>query len=59
MREAIDTQFVVKDNDHPSGVALITVDAKGRSSSVTAPGSNSYLFPEDIPNNIFERGMYN
>jgi ribokinase len=55
MREAIDTQYVVKDTEHPSGVALITVDSRGRSSSVTAPGSNNYLFPEDIPVNIFEK----
>ncbi len=54
MREAIDTQYIVKDNDHPSGVALITVDSRGRSSSVTAPGSNSYLNPEDIPQKIFD-----
>jgi ribokinase len=58
MREAIDTQYVVKDSEHPSGVALITVDSRGRSSSVTAPGSNSFLNPEDIPENIFKTHKY-
>jgi ribokinase len=54
MRESIDTQYVVKDTEHSSGVALIIVDSKGRSSSVTAPGSNSYLNEEDIPKKIFD-----
>lgn len=58
MREGINTQNVIKDTEHPSGVALITVDAKGRSTSVTAPGANRFLFPEDIPENIFENGKY-
>ncbi len=58
MREAINTQYIVKDTEHPSGVALITVDSRGRSSSVTAPGSNNYLFPEDIPVTIFEKNKF-
>jgi ribokinase len=58
MREGINTQYIIKDTEHPSGVALITVDAKGRSTSVTAPGANMFLFPEDIPENIFENGKY-
>jgi ribokinase len=58
MREGIDTQYIVKDNEHPSGVALITVDARGRSSSVTAPGSNSFFYPEDISEKIFEQNKF-
>jgi ribokinase len=58
MREGIDTKYIVKDVDHPSGVALITVDSRGRSSSVTAPGSNSFLVPEDIPQNIFDPNIF-
>jgi ribokinase len=54
MREGIDTQYIIKDTEHPSGVALITVDSCGSSSSVTAPGSNKYMFPEEIPDKIFE-----
>lgn len=58
MREAIETKYIVKDTEHPSGVALISVDSRGRSSSVTAPGSNNYLNPEDIPQKIFESGIF-
>jgi ribokinase len=58
MREGIDTQFVIKDKEHPSGVALINVDLRGRSSGVTSPGSNSYLYPEDIPEKVFEPGKF-
>ena len=54
MREGIDTQYVIKDMEHPSGIALLNVDARGDSSGVTAPGSNSYLFPEDINERIFD-----
>lgn len=58
MREGIDTQYVIKDMEHPSGVALINVDSQGKSSGVTAPGANNYLFPEHIPENIFETGKF-
>lgn len=58
MREGIDTQFIVKDLEFPSGVALITVDSKGENSIVVAPGSNGNLLPEDIPQMIFENGKF-
>ena len=58
MREGIDTQYVVKDKENPSGVALISVDSRGRSSGVTAPGSNSFLYPEEIPVKVFQPGKY-
>jgi ribokinase len=54
MREGIDTQYVVKDPDLPSGVALIIVDSTGENSIVVAPGSNGNLQKEDIPMKIFE-----
>ena len=41
--ENINTSLVTMDPDHPSGVALIVVDAKGENSISVAPGSNSYL----------------
>ena len=41
--ENIDTSFITMDRDHPSGVALIGVDAHGENSIIVAPGSNSYL----------------
>jgi ribokinase len=53
MREGIDTEYVIKDNDLPSGVALIIVDSKGENSIVVAPGANGNLNPEDIPVELF------
>jgi len=38
--EGININFVSTDEENPSGVALITVDAKGENSIVVAPGSN-------------------
>ncbi|MDO8589645.1 MAG: ribokinase [Armatimonadota bacterium] len=47
-REGIDTDFVVRDPDAPSGVALIFVDRRGENSIVVAPGSNARLSPDDV-----------
>jgi ribokinase len=58
MREGIDTQYIIKDADLPSGVALITVDSKGENSIVVAPGANGNLQKEDIPKKIFESGKF-
>jgi ribokinase len=58
MREGIDTQYIVKDPDLPSGVALITVDSAGENSIVVAPGSNGNLSEEDIPPMIFETSKF-
>jgi ribokinase len=58
MREGIDTQYIIKDNDLPSGVALITVDSAGENSIVVAPGSNGNLNQEDIPSSVFGSGNY-
>jgi ribokinase len=58
MREGIDTQYIVKDLEFPSGVALITVDSNGENSIVVAPGSNGNLLMEDIPEEIFESGKF-
>ncbi len=44
----IDTTFVTKDPDYPSGVALITVDDHGENAIVVAPGANSALTPGDV-----------
>lgn len=46
--ENINIDNLIIDPLHPSGVALITVDAKGENCIVVAPGSNSYLNCEDI-----------
>lgn len=58
MREGVDIQYIVKDPDLPSGVALITVDSTGENSIVVAPGSNGNLLKEDIPSVIFDRGKF-
>lgn len=58
MREGLDTQYVVKDNMLPSGVALITVDSTGENSIVVAPGANNSLIPEDIPLKIFSSSRF-
>jgi ribokinase len=58
MREGIETKYVIKDNEFPSGVALITVDSAGENSIVVAPGSNANLHEEDIPMGVFESGKF-
>jgi ribokinase len=47
-QEGIDTQYMVTDPEKPSGVALITVDAKGENNIVVAPGANAALMPSDL-----------
>lgn len=46
--EGIDTSYIVNDENHPSGVALITIDEKGENTIVVASGANAVLLPEDI-----------
>ncbi|MDJ1483982.1 ribokinase [Cytophagaceae bacterium YF14B1] len=46
--EGITTDYILTDPDHPSGVALITVDNKGENSIVVASGSNATLSPSDV-----------
>jgi ribokinase len=58
MREGIDTQYIIKDPDLPSGVALITVDSAGENIIVVAPGSNGNLLQEDIPSSILGSGNF-
>ena len=47
-REGIDTEFIARDAEHPSGVALIFVDRHGENEIAVAPGSNSRLSPADV-----------
>jgi ribokinase len=47
-REGIDTSFIIRDEEHHSGIALIFVDKKGENMIAVAPGSNSYLSGEDV-----------
>lgn len=46
--EGIDTSYVLSDPKYPSGVALITVDAKAENCIVVASGANANLSPEDL-----------
>ncbi|MEJ5252840.1 MAG: ribokinase [Chthonomonadetes bacterium] len=47
-QEGIDCRFIVRDEESPSGVALIAVDAQGQNAIVVAPGANMRLTPEDV-----------
>lgn len=47
-RDGIDTHYVLIDAGHPSGVALINVDAQGENCINVAPGANAYLWSSDI-----------
>lgn len=47
-KEGIDVSGIQRDHYQPSGVALITVDAKGENCIVVAPGANAALTHEDI-----------
>jgi len=46
--ENIRTDYIFSDSDHPSGVAMITVDSKGENCIVVASGANAHLKPADI-----------
>ncbi len=47
-QEGIDTNYVFTDEVNASGIALITVDAKGENCIVVAPGANASLGAADI-----------
>ena len=47
-KEGIDTSYMFSDSEHPSGVALITVDAKAENCIVVASGANAHLTPADL-----------
>lgn len=44
----IDSEGVIIDGNHPTGVAMITVDKIGENSIVVAPGANAHLTSEDV-----------
>ncbi|HXH99889.1 MAG TPA: ribokinase [Sphingobacteriaceae bacterium] len=46
--ENIDTQFIIRDSENPSGVALITVDSKGENTIVVAAGANGSVSEQDV-----------
>lgn len=47
-RDGIDARFVLTTPGQPSGIALITVDARGENSISVASGANALLSVEDI-----------
>jgi ribokinase len=46
--EGIDTRYILRDSEAPSGVALITVDDHAENAIAVAPGANDRLTPEDV-----------
>lgn len=46
--EGIQTQYVLVDEIHPSGTALIMVNEEGENCIVVAPGANASLLPPDL-----------
>ena len=46
--DGIVTDYVFIDKEHPSGVALITINQEAENCIVVAGGANMYLKPEDI-----------
>lgn len=46
--EGIVTDFIVRDPEAPSGVALILVDSRGDNMLAVAPGANARLSPDDV-----------
>ena len=56
-KEGINTDFIVTDQNQPSGVALITIDSKGENTIVVAQGATGTLSSEDVQKaeNEFER----
>lgn len=46
--EGINTSYIFSDPEHPSGVALITVDEQAENCIVVASGANANLLPSDL-----------
>jgi ribokinase len=46
--EGVQIQGIIRDDDHPAGVALITVDHGGENMIAVAPGSNWHLNVEEV-----------
>jgi ribokinase len=55
-KEGINTKYLIKDENNPSGVALINVDEYGENTIVVASGSNGTLSAYDISNEVFNAG---
>ena len=51
-RENINTAFITKDKLHPSGIALINVDARGENCIAVASGANAQLGIGDVEQSL-------
>lgn len=47
-KEGISTTMVMEDAEHPTGIALITVNGAGENKIIVAPGANGRLLPQDL-----------
>lgn len=47
-REGVGTEYVVRDDAAPTGVALVVVDGAGQNAIAVAPGANGRLSPQDV-----------
>jgi ribokinase len=47
-KENINTDYIFRDSNHATGVALILVDAKGENLISVASGANEFLVPADV-----------
>lgn len=46
--DQVDTNFIERDSDQPTGVALITVEEAGQNTIVVASGANARVTPADV-----------
>lgn len=46
--EKLDSTYVTRDPNEPTGVAFIAVDQDGQNSIIVAPGANASVSPEDV-----------
>ncbi len=46
--DGVDLERAWRDREHPTGVALIVVDAEGENQITVAPGANRHLRPDDL-----------
>ncbi|MBQ8047822.1 MAG: ribokinase [Prevotella sp.] len=47
-KEGVDTTHITRSEQQPTGIAVITVDAKGENTIIVDSGANGLLSPEDI-----------
>jgi len=47
-KSGVDTSFVLRDESHAPGIALIPVDVRGNNQIYVLPGANDYFLPDDI-----------